>query len=182
EVNGTIRSTLGPDHIWVRATVRGEGTILGQIVGGRLSPGRDGFPGKMTVSKIGSLDDASTNFMVDISGTAAGEQYDQLIVLDGITHSSYTSAFGSLSVNLGFPPALGDQFLIIDNRSAAAINGILDSLPEDSIIETNGVSLQISYIGGDGNDVTLTAVPEAGVFWMLAGAAMMLVRRRGLRN
>jgi hypothetical protein len=178
EVNGEIRSNLGPQHIWVSANIRGEGTILGQIVGGNLSPGRDGLPGRMTVSRIGYLDDASTEFIVDIAGTVPGVQYDQLVVLDGITHSSYTNTFGILTVNLNYGVALGDRFLIMDNRSAGAIDGILNSLPEGTIFYANGIPLQISYVGGDGNDVTLTAVPEPALLSILLAMPMILVRRR----
>jgi len=178
EINGMVRSNIDSSHLLVRANLGGEGTILGSIYGGKLSPGPDGLPGRMTISRLGSFDEARAELIVDIAGTIPREQYDQLIVLEGLTHSYYDRYLGSLTVNVDFLPALGDRFLIIDNRSNGLNDGIFFDLPEGAIFQANGISLQISYAGGDGNDVTLTAVPEPSSIWILLAVPMTLVRRR----
>ncbi len=40
-----------------------------------------------------------------------------------------------------------------------AVNGTFNGLPEAALITANKQTYQISYVGGTGNDVTLTVVP-----------------------
>jgi hypothetical protein len=56
-------------------------------------------------------------------------------------------------------------------------------LPEGAILVANGVPMQISYLGGDGNDITLTVVPEPSNLMVLGilGAGFAR-RRRSFRN
>jgi hypothetical protein len=91
-------------------------------------------------------------FKVDINGTAAGSGYDQLAVNNTVTLA------GSLNVALSFTPAIGTQFKIIDNDAGDAVSGIFSGLPQNATLAANGVLLQISYKGGDGNDVVLTRI------------------------
>src|SRR5262249_46327506 len=55
-------------------------------------------------------------------------------------------------------PAVGSTFDILDDGSPSAIAGIFTGLPEGASIIVNGMTFQISYVGGDGNDVTLTRI------------------------
>jgi hypothetical protein len=80
-----------------------------------------------------------------------------------------------LHVNLGYTPAVGTTFVIVDNDGSDAVNGIftvrdstLDTFPtplqEGQKFAAAGSIFRISYIGGSGNDVVLTA--DAGpVLW-----------------
>jgi hypothetical protein len=55
-------------------------------------------------------------------------------------------------------PAPGDSFVLIDNQGSGPVNGTFAGLPEGSTLLTpSGVRVFVSYRGGDGNDVTLTA-------------------------
>jgi hypothetical protein len=57
----------------------------------------------------------------------------------------------------GFTPAPGDSFLIIN--ATDTLTGTFDGLPEGAIVARYGsTDLVISYQGGDGNDVVLTAI------------------------
>lgn len=49
-----------------------------------------------------------------------------------------------------------DSYVLIDNQGASVVAGTFDGLPEGSILNVGGFSYCISYVGGDGNDVTLT--------------------------
>ncbi len=49
-------------------------------------------------------------------------------------------------------------FNIIRNNSGAAVVGTFLNLPEGATFVANGIGFRISYVGGDGNDVTLTVV------------------------
>ena len=51
----------------------------------------------------------------------------------------------------------GTEFLIIGNDAADAIVGTFNGLPEGSSFVAGSNSWTISYVGGDGNDVVLTA-------------------------
>jgi autotransporter-associated beta strand protein len=53
----------------------------------------------------------------------------------------------------------GSVFTAISNTSASAITGTFADLPEGSIFTVGRNNYQISYNGGDGNDLTLTVVP-----------------------
>jgi len=57
---------------------------------------------------------------------------------------------------------IGTAFTAIDNTSAAPISGTFANLADGSIINVGGIygnNYQVSYEGGDGNDLTLTVVP-----------------------
>lgn len=51
-----------------------------------------------------------------------------------------------------------DPVVLIDNDGDDAVVGQFQNLPEGSLISFNQVTLQLSYRGGTGNDVTLTPV------------------------
>jgi hypothetical protein len=48
---------------------------------------------------------------------------------------------------------------LLGNTSANPINGTFSNLADGAIVNVNGNNLQVSYTGGDGNDLTLTVVP-----------------------
>jgi hypothetical protein len=62
-------------------------------------------------------------------------------------------------VELGKQTRPGDQFVIIANDGTDPVQGAFAGLPEGSVITVpGGAKLQISYEGGDGNDVELTRI------------------------
>jgi hypothetical protein len=63
-----------------------------------------------------------------------------------------------------FTPSVGDQLTIISNDGADAVSGTFSGLPEGSTISDflgTGLGAIVSYAGGDGNDVVLTAAETA---------------------
>jgi hypothetical protein len=56
----------------------------------------------------------------------------------------------------GFALPSGTVLTAINNTSDMPINGIFDNLPDGSIVTVGGKNCQVSYSGGDGNDLTLT--------------------------
>src|SRR5205085_4097888 len=97
---------------------------------------------------MGFITNATTE--VDINGTAPGSGHDQLRVL------SSASLFGSLRVSNTISPPPGTVLTILDNQGASAVSGIFTGLPEGASITNGGTVFRISYLGGSGNDVTLT--------------------------
>jgi fibronectin-binding autotransporter adhesin len=153
----------GPGGATVNAggTLGGTGGLGGSVtvnVGGTLAPGLS--PGTINT---GDLNVAGT-LAAEILGTTAGTQYDVVNVTGTVTLS------GTLSLSGAFVPALGDVFTIVVNDGADAVTGTFAGLAEGATVLFNGVTLRISYIGGTGNDVTLTAVSTTNVVWNGGGA------------
>ena len=114
-------------------------------------------PGVLTAASI-SLS-SSAQVQLELNGLVPGSGYDQLSVTGSVSLGGVP-----LRLAVGFTPEAGAVFTIINNRGAAAVDGIFAGLPEGSLLLTNGLKFLISYVGGDGNDVTLTrVVPPTGV-------------------
>jgi autotransporter-associated beta strand protein len=67
------------------------------------------------------------------------------------------------SLELVVPPGTsgGGSFVILNNRGSAPISGTFAGLPEGAQFSAGGLTWQITYTGGDGNDVVLTREPGA---------------------
>lgn len=142
---------------------------------------------------------------IELGGKGACSEYDQIkvtgidsdlrnehIVLeDGATLS--VSGYGA------FSPQKGDTFVIIDNQTDKPVKGTFKDLPEGAEVKIGEATFTISYVGGDGNDVVLTAtngaklpgVPRTGITQMsttnpavvmLAGLASVVVLVFGARK
>jgi hypothetical protein len=151
-----------------------------QQQGGTLSPGNS-----IGITSIdGDYELAGGDVFIEIDGDAgpgAAGGHDQLIVTGDVTLG------GALTLSLGYEPEVGTEFLILDKQSTGAISGVFDDLNEGAriggLLGSGSPSLLISYLGGDGNDVVLRAVPEPGSLGLLAVAGLVLaVRRRGFRS
>jgi hypothetical protein len=64
----------------------------------------------------------------------------------------------NLRLSSTFVPSLGQEFVLIDNDGSDAISGSFSGLPEGAILSLNGADFEISYVGGDGNDLSVTCV------------------------
>ena len=77
-------------------------------------------------------------------------------VANGVT---INSAQFSLVGRGGVPLPAGTILTVIHNTPAGPIAGTFANLPDGSTFTTHGNTFQVSYEGGDGNDLTLTVVP-----------------------
>jgi hypothetical protein len=116
---------------------------------GQLRPGSP--PARLAVTGNYSQD-ATGSFNVTLNGPAVGTQYDQLVVNGNVNLG------GALAVTAGYSALAGTQFVLIDNRGTAPVNGTFANLPEGSRVWSGHNLYLISYKGGDGNDVVLTAL------------------------
>jgi len=138
--------------------------------------------GRLTV-ETGSLNIAGLlNF--DLNGTQVGVAggYDQLTFSIGNAGALTLTGTSALLLNLGFTPVVGQQFELIDlQNSSAHIDGTFAGLAEGSIFNVGSEQFQISYNGGTGNDLVVTAIPEPATTCLLVGVgalAITLVLRR----
>jgi hypothetical protein len=60
--------------------------------------------------------------------------------------------------NGNIPLLLGTTFTVISSSSATPISGTFSNLADASTFTAGSNTYQVSYEGGDGNDLTLTVV------------------------
>jgi hypothetical protein len=111
-----------------------------------------------SLSAIGRLLLAnSATHHAEIGGLTGGVEYDQIVARDGVTIDSAT-----LDLDFSFTPAIGNEFLLIENISRSATNGTFADLPEGAFLSVDGMVFQITYTarveGADANDVIITRV------------------------
>ncbi len=132
------------------ATLGGSGTV-GDILGeGIVAPGAS--PGCLTSSNLTFA--ATGNYRVELNGTTPCSGYDQMIV-----RGTNALANATLTVIPAFPPgqpAVGDQFVILNNDGADPITGTFAGLPNGATFNVGDIGFRINYNGGTGNDVVLT--------------------------
>jgi autotransporter-associated beta strand protein len=159
KINNSSGSGTGTGAVRVKGgTLSGRGTIAGAVTigtglsGGILSPG-DENTGTLTIQSDVTFKTAST-YAYNINTNAA--QADELIakgvrINRGVVFCIV--AFGHSQI------AVGTVFTVIDNTAATPISGAFVNLRDGSTFVAAGNRFQVSYEGGDGNDLTLTVVP-----------------------
>ncbi len=161
DVDGTLSTTYYSIENYSGGTLQGSGTVNSSTAyaydyyplynDGTLSPGTASVPGILNVSYI-SFESAS-NFNAILNGhITPGTDYSQLDVTKNV------GLDGNLNVTLGYTPNPGDSFVIVNNQSANSVSGTFNGLSEGSLLVVGTSVFQISYKGGDGNDVVLTCI------------------------
>jgi hypothetical protein len=79
------------------------------------------------------------------------------VVAKGVTINS-GALFSFIGIGSG-TITQGTVFTAIDNIAATPVSGTFANLPDGSTFTVGTNSYQVSYSGGDGNDLTLTVVP-----------------------
>jgi autotransporter-associated beta strand protein len=152
-VNGAIASST--------VTVNSGGALAGNgttgavtiASGGTLAPGASA--GILTTGDL-TLN-SGAHVAIEIGGTTAGTNgYDQLHVIGTVSLGG--AALDASLIN-GFDPETAGTapFRIIDNDGSDAVTGTFVGLAEGATFTISGHRFTISYHGGDGNDVVLTA-------------------------
>ena len=140
-------------HLTGGATLGGTGRTGAVTVGGgaTLAPGAP--EGTLRVAAVALA--AGTTFAATLGATPAASSK---------LAASGTVALGSAALQLmgsgGLP--VGSERTLIEQGGADAVTGTFAGLPEGASIALGNRRWRVSYAGGDGNDVTLTAVEAAG--------------------
>ena len=121
------------------------GTLTSTI--GNIAPGTS--PGKLTSGNFSLTGPAA--FLIDIQGTVPGTSYDQMVVNGTVNLGNATLTITTSS----FTPVGGNEFVLISNDGTDAVKGTFKDYANNSIVTVNGINFQITYFGGDGNDVVL---------------------------
>jgi autotransporter-associated beta strand protein len=124
------------------ATLDGIGTV------GIVSNFGGTVKGSLSMRRL-VMNAASTN-EVTLSGTNAVSQYGQLSVSEGVTLD------GTLKLALGFAPAVGQSFTILNNTGSAIGTQFACGSGIPATYGGRTYFFRIDYNGGDGNDVVLT--------------------------
>lgn len=96
---------------------------------------------------------------IPINGPVADYSYRQLNVAGAV---DLTGA--SLGLSGAYVPLPNQTFVILNNDDSDAVTSTFTGLAQGATILFNGVPLAISYVGGTGNDVTLTAANNVPSF------------------
>ena len=139
--------------------LQGAGTVTAGAVkigpNGRIAPGPNAatMSTRALVFNGGYLD-------IELFGTGTN-QYDQLDV-----RGTISARGGTLNVSIasGANIPAGSQFKIINNDGTDAVFTTFPALPEGAVFSVgsgaDARAFQITYLGGDGNDVVLTALAQ----------------------
>lgn len=150
------------------------GTHLLMVAGGAtLTPGA----ATLTMSSGGIEAQTGATLSFTLGGATAGTGYSQIAFGSGNSDTLTLDSGSLLSLQFanGFDPVTGEQFVLVDlGNAGSAIAGTFAGLAEGSLLTVGGTTFEISYLGGTGNDLTLTAVPEpAMTAALLAGVAAL---------
>jgi hypothetical protein len=189
---GTLEVGTGPLLFGPASAANG----LGQLQGNGTISGPTTLAGGANVSPgfgIGIINTGNLSFMngakltLEIQGLTPGSGFDQLQVTGTLSLDGSVS----LVLTLGFNPVdFTDTFVIIQNDGADPVQGSgkfavgSTPLPEGALFDLpypgGTQAMRLSYVGGDGNDVTIRAVPEPGtaVFAVVGVGALLGMRRR----
>src|SRR6266496_1438883 len=130
------------------AGLSGSNGVVGDVTGcGHIT-----LDSTLSVKNLSLSLSSYTSFLeIYLNGTNVGE-YGRLVSSGEVSLSN-----GFLFPSAGFHPQAGQIYTIVEKTSPGVIaNEFLG--PEGTVTTLNGMPFRISYIGGDGNDVTLTVV------------------------
>jgi autotransporter-associated beta strand protein len=152
---GMGAASLSPLSVNVNGgTLSGDLQIVGTVVvsNGATLGGRVSVTGAGSSLTFGSSAAVSVN--IDRTGVV-GPTASGTINVSGVT----------LNLALSQPPAnVGQEFVIFNNVGGGAITGTFAGYPNGSIVSLTAGGktyyFKLSYTGGDGNDVTLTSLPQ----------------------
>ncbi len=187
----------GGIHVPQSAVLKGTGKAANVSVYGVVAPGFS--PGCLTFNSLY----LAGEYQVELGGTEACSGYDQIRVLGDMGSEPLRLDSDRATLSLygfgDFVQQKDDQFTIIDNQTEHAVQGTFKGLAEGAEVKVGEAIFTISYKGGDGNDVVLTAqnsaklpgVPNTGiaqiisanpvvvaVMGVLTAGVLMLVRRK----
>jgi len=144
-------------------TLGGNSTVFSDVTGtssgGTVAPGGITPATRFGILTFGGnlLPVAQSTFSFEIGGTTPGTQHDQIFMAFSGSNVDLNSAALVIELANNFSPTPGQTFRIIDKSTAGPTLRNFAGKPEGSSFQASGFNWTITYAGGDGNDVILTA-------------------------
>ncbi|HYG73721.1 MAG TPA: autotransporter-associated beta strand repeat-containing protein, partial [Planctomycetota bacterium] len=162
-VNGNYASAITLNNA---ATLAGTGTSTASVTGNNtatVAPGALAATGILATGSV-NIGGGGRNFDITINGitggaNVAGTHYDQLNVTGTVDITGATLNLTFVANSRG-----GDTLVLINNDGADAVTGQFAGLAEGAPITNGAFTYNISYVGGSGNDVTLTRQPQTWIW------------------
>jgi autotransporter-associated beta strand protein len=156
-VNGALSSPMV--NVNNGAALAGVGPVNAVAINpnGTLFPGGGGA-GKLDTGNLSMFDTSALK--VDLNGPGVGTEYDQVNVAGSVNLNADGGAGGTLDVVVGFTPKAGDAFTLINNDGNDPVAGNFNGLLEGGVFSVGALKFRITYVGGSGNDVVLTAIGD----------------------
>jgi autotransporter-associated beta strand protein len=161
-INNTTGSGTGAGAVQVKAgTVGGKG-----IIAGAVTVGTGSGTGAFLETSIGVLKTTSLSIQSALTFKADSTYRYNLntirakadkVIANGVTIGNGAQFNFVAAGNKTLAP--GKVFVAISNTAATPISGTFANLPDGSTFTIGPNTFQVSYEGGDGNDLTLTVIP-----------------------
>jgi|GEM_PF-3560704 len=146
---------------------RGNGGVLHLATSNSLSPNSAILLGGSggAVLDMATFSGAAASFSGGTGSVLKIAAGQSLTINGGVT-------LGNTTFNVTVPgsPALGTVFTILNKVAAGGVSGTFAGLPEGASVVAGSVLMRISYVGGTGNDITLTVVGMAPVTVVKGGS------------
>ncbi|WP_020473898.1 Ig-like domain-containing protein, partial [Zavarzinella formosa] len=155
-VGNTTGSATGTGPVTVAdgALLSGTGFSTGALTdSGTVSPAGNAI-GVLTTGSLSFGAAGTRTLAINLNGMNAGTDYDQLQVNGTV---DLTGATLAVTTQTNFNPPVGTVLTILTNDGGDTVTPFT-GLPQGGVITVGARKYGISYIGGDGNDVTLTAI------------------------
>jgi autotransporter-associated beta strand protein len=119
----------------------------------------DSLAGPVTVAGSGTLAGSAT--LAGGLNVLSGGRLR--LAIDGGTHDRFVAptasvSGGTLQLDLIAPAPIGSTIELVDVSGPAAVNGVFANVAEGGFLHDGDTGYRLSYVGGDGNDITLTAL------------------------
>ncbi len=160
--NNATGSATGPAPVQVnKDTLGGKGIIAGAVTIGTgtgpkayLEPSVTTKGATLTIQSLLTFkkDGNLTNRVNTSNRTTDRVVANGIVIERGARYMLNTAANKHLPIGL--------VLVVMSNTSASPINGSFANFPEGATIISGSNTYQASYVGGDGNDMTLTVVPS----------------------
>jgi len=142
-------SMPGPVFVGAGSTLGGNGSVEGPVTIDWPAT----FSPELLFSTGNLLMKTGASLQIRVDGPGPGTGHASVNV-----NGTASIAGATLALSGGYQPGPGDVFTVLVNDGVDPIIGTFAGLPEGATFTFNSVPLRISYVGGSGNDVTLTSL------------------------